>query len=74
MVSVIRDRVFGTIGRLDKNGKFRQGHIIPLRLKGEAILFPDPEKRTIALMQRLTPSDFPNTRIAIDSEGQIIFK
>jgi hypothetical protein len=60
--------------QLDKEGKFMQGNIIPLHLNGEAVPFPDPEKRTIALMQRLTQSDFPNTPIAIDSEGNITLK
>ena len=60
--------------QLDKEGKFTQGKIIPLRLTGEAVPFPDPEKRTIALMQRLTQSDFPDTPIAIDADGNILFK
>ncbi|MBP0020087.1 MAG: CapA family protein [Cyanobacteria bacterium SBLK] len=60
--------------QLDREGKLIQGNIIPLHLNGEAIPFPDPEKRTIALMQRLTRSDFPNTPIAIDANGNLIFK
>ncbi|WP_204103845.1 MULTISPECIES: CapA family protein [Spirulina sp. CCY15215] len=60
--------------QLDREGKFMQGNIVPLRLNGEAVPAFDPEKRTIALMQRLTQSDFPNTPIAIDADGNIVLK
>ena len=57
---------------LDKAGRFSHGLIIPLYLNRSGIPKYDPKKRTINLIRRLSKTDFPKSKIKIDSNGNIL--
>lgn len=55
--------------RIDDNGKFIDGQVIPIyQMKTHGPKY-DPEKRAIKLLQALTAADFPETRLSISDEG-----
>lgn len=56
---------------LNNQGDFVSGKIIPVHLNSQGIPYPDWQGRSISLMRQLTQSDFPNTPLTIDKNGQI---
>ena len=56
---------------LNNQGDFVSGKIIPVHLNSEGIPYPDQQGRSIRLIRQLTQSDFPNTPLTIDKNGQI---
>ncbi len=60
--------------RLNSQGDFLSGKIHPVRLKVNGIPYPDPEGKSISLIRYLTQSDFPNTPLEIDVDGNIYKK
>ncbi|TGK04908.1 CapA family protein [Leptospira semungkisensis] len=54
---------------LDKKGNFVKGKILPLQLSQNGIPAPDPDAKTVELMQSLTKSDFPGKGPKIQSDG-----
>lgn len=54
-----------------ENGTFRRGKLISTRQVGRGIPEPDPEKKSIELVKRLTKEDFPDTHIRIIDNGEI---
>lgn len=59
---------------IDKNGKFVQGQIFPIVQKGRGGAELDPQDRAIREVIRLTKSDFPESELAITSDGIIKIK
>ncbi|WP_434222028.1 CapA family protein [Limnospira platensis CENA597] len=57
--------------QLDVMGNFVEGRIIPVHLDGQGIPSLDNSLRTVGLMRRLTKSDFPDTPLEIDDQGNI---
>ena len=60
--------------RLNSQGDFVSGKIHPVRLNTSGIPYPDPEGKSISLIRYLTESDFPNTPLEIDVDGNIYKK
>ena len=60
--------------RLNSQGDFMSGKIHPVRLNISGIPYPDPEGKSISLIRYLTQSDFPNTPLEIDVDGNIYKK
>lgn len=60
--------------RLNSQGDFVSGKIHPVRLNISGIPYPDPEGKSISLIRYLTESDFPNTPLEIDVDGNIYKK
>ena len=58
--------------RLDEQGQFLSGQVIPVRLRGRGVPEYDPQGRTIKLMQRLIRADFPRTPLRLTSSGKIL--
>ncbi|MBS0018129.1 MAG: CapA family protein [Arthrospira sp. SH-MAG29] len=58
--------------QLDVMGNFVEGRIIPVHLDGQGIPSLDNSLRTVGLMRRLTKSDFPDTPLEIDDQGNIL--
>ncbi|TGN17589.1 CapA family protein [Leptospira idonii] len=56
---------------LDKQGNFLKGNIIPVIMEVPGIPYPDPQLRSVKLIQSLTRSDFPGSPIEIDEKGNI---
>jgi poly-gamma-glutamate capsule biosynthesis protein CapA/YwtB (metallophosphatase superfamily) len=59
---------------IDRNGKFLQGEIIPIKQAGRGITEPDPEKQAIRKIRELTRADFPEAPVEITDEGGIFYK
>lgn len=59
---------------VDRNGRFLQGQIIPVKQTGRGITEPDPEKQAIRKIQDLTRTDFPEVPVEITDEGVILYK
>lgn len=57
--------------RLNSQGDFMSGKIHPVRLNISGIPYPDPEGKSISLIRYLTQSDFPNTPLEIDVDGNV---
>ncbi|MDY6804255.1 MAG: CapA family protein [Cyanobacteriota bacterium] len=57
--------------RLNSQGDFMSGKIHPVRLNISGIPYPDTEGKSISLIRYLTQSDFPNTPLEIDVDGNI---
>ncbi len=57
---------------IDLEGNFIEGQIIPIHLDSQGIPSYDSQNRTVKLMQTLTQSDFPETPLAIESDGKIV--
>ncbi|MCS6972415.1 MAG: CapA family protein, partial [Leptospiraceae bacterium] len=76
--------VFGTRGYtshslilevdLDQHGNFVAGKVIPLELSRANIPAFDPEKKTIKLLQKLMREDFPETKLRLDDEGNLLIQ
>jgi poly-gamma-glutamate capsule biosynthesis protein CapA/YwtB (metallophosphatase superfamily) len=71
----------GTLGqslildvKMNPQGDFVSGKIIPVELNSRGIPFIDDDFRSVGLMRSLTKSDFPNTGLKIDDKGQILKK
>lgn len=57
--------------KLDPNGEFQAGKILPVRLDARGIPHPDPKSRSVRLIRQLTQQDFPHTPVKIDAQGVI---
>lgn len=55
-----------------RTGAFMAGRLVPVRLLNEGVPEPDPERRGISLMRRLTRQDIPSPRIEIMDDGAIL--
>ena len=58
--------------KLNPEGDFLSGKIIPVRLNKQAIPYIDQGFSTIGLLRSLNKNDFPNTPIEINSKGEIL--
>lgn len=58
--------------KLNPEGDFLSGKIIPVRLNNQAIPYIDNGLSTVRLLRSLNKSDFPNTPIEINSKGEIL--
>ena len=77
-------RTLSTAGELGKSlildvkmtpqGDFVSGKVIPIALNRQGIPSVDDDFRSVGLIRRLTKSDFPNTALTIDDNGQILKK
>lgn len=56
---------------IDKNGKFLDGKIYPIKQIGSGMPILDSDKAVIFKIQELTHIDFPEVKIAIDDNGNI---
>ncbi len=60
--------------KMTPQGDFVSGKIIPIELDSRGIPSVDNDFRSVGLIRRLTKSDFPNTPLTIDDNGQILKK
>ena len=60
--------------KMNPQGDFVSGKIIPIALNGQGIPSLDDDFRSVRLIRRLTKSDFPNAGLSIDDLGQIVKK
>jgi len=60
--------------KLDKNGSFVKGKIIPVFQPGEGGPILDRQKRVVTKLQELTSADFPEVGVKIDDEGNISYR
>jgi hypothetical protein len=58
--------------KLNPQGDFLSGKIIPVRLNKQAIPDIDQSFRTVGLLRTLNQSDFPNSLVEINSKGEIL--
>lgn len=60
---------------VDTKGNFIKAHITPIKQEGEGIPTIDTEKKwALKLIQDLTATDFPETNLVIDDEGNVTKK
>lgn len=59
---------------MDKSGNFVRGEITAVKQIKRGIPVIDDDKRVISIIQNLTQSDFPDTQIDIDDDGNISLK
>ncbi|TAD99506.1 MAG: CapA family protein [Bacteroidetes bacterium] len=59
---------------IDSEGNFLSGKITPIVQPHPGGVQLDSQKRVIAIMQKLTKADFPDTKISISDEGEISIK
>ncbi|MDZ7738621.1 MAG: CapA family protein [Bacteroidales bacterium] len=59
------------IAELGKDGAFRGGRIIPVYQNNYGYVKHDPRKRAIFKIRELTETDFPESGISIDNDGNI---
>jgi len=57
--------------KLDRQGNFVKGKIIPVNIIRPGIPYPDSQPRSIELIRNLTKADFPNTPLKIDNQGNL---
>lgn len=57
--------------RMNPDGDFISGKIHPVKLDSSGIPYPDQGGSSIQLIQTLTQTDFPNTPLKIDREGNL---
>lgn len=57
--------------QLDSQGDFVRGKLVPVHLDGTGIPFFDSDYRSARLVRWLTRSDFPNTPLTIDNQGNL---
>jgi hypothetical protein len=55
----------------DKQGKFYQGQIIPIKQPHPGGVILDPQKQIIKIIKDLTKADFPEVPIRISDDGWI---
>ena len=60
--------------KMTPKGDFVSGKVIPIELDSKGIPSVDNDFRSVGLIRRLTKSDFPNTPLTIDDNGQILKK
>ncbi len=60
--------------KMNPQGDFVSGKIIPIALNGQGIPSLDDDFRSVRLIRRLTKSDFPNAGLSIGDLGQIVKK
>ncbi|MEO0934518.1 MAG: CapA family protein [Cyanobacteria bacterium J06641_2] len=58
--------------KLNSQGDFLSGKIIPVRLNKQAIPYIDQSFRTVGLLRYLNKSDFPDSSVEINSLGEIL--
>lgn len=58
--------------KLDQEGKFISGKIVPMNMPEKSLPRFDQEGRTIELMRSLTKADFPKTGPSISAQGDIM--
>lgn len=58
--------------KMNPQGDFVSGKIIPIALNGQGIPSLDDDFRSVKLIRRLTKSDFPNAGLSIGDLGQIV--
>lgn len=58
--------------KLNPEGDFLSGRIIPVILDKRGIPYIDKQARSVQLIRNLTQLDFPKTPITIDDQGQIV--
>lgn len=56
---------------MDKTGKFARAEITPIIQLDKGVPTVDPQKRVISLLQELTKTDFPESPLKIENNGQI---
>jgi hypothetical protein len=56
---------------LGRKGQFIAGRILPIRQRGAGVPAPDAEATATDLLRWLSAEDFPETGVAIDTEGRI---
>ena len=59
---------------LDPVGNFKAGKIIPIHINSKGIPYVDNKFRSVGLIRQLTRSNFPNTPLEINREGEILVK
>ncbi|MDT8402068.1 MAG: CapA family protein [Bacteroidales bacterium] len=59
---------------LDTEGEFLFGKIIPVYQNNMGHVKQDPEKRAIFKIQELIQSDFPESKLVVDNDGNITIK
>ena len=57
--------------KLDGQGNFESGRIIPVQLDRRGIPYPDRGYGSVQLIRNLTKLDFPNTPLKIETNGKI---
>ncbi|HAK61392.1 MAG TPA: capsule biosynthesis protein CapA [Nitrospiraceae bacterium] len=56
--------------RIDaETGEFIDGMVVPVKLVGEGIPVPDPERRAITIIRTLSRQDFPESKLVISDDG-----
>ncbi|MDY6897094.1 MAG: CapA family protein [Cyanobacteriota bacterium] len=58
--------------KLNPEGDFLSGKIIPVRLNKQAIPYIDQSFHTVGLLRSLNKSDFPNSSVEINGKGEIL--
>lgn len=58
----------------NRKGEFLRGEVIPIYQAGEGGPRVDPQERAIRILQELTISDFPDTKLHINNEGILSIK
>jgi hypothetical protein len=56
---------------VDKQGRFLQGRIFPVKQIKHGIPVFDDDYKVVNIVRELTSKDFPNTPLSIDNEGKI---
>lgn len=57
--------------KLNQQGDFVSGKIIPVQLNRQGIPYIDQQFRSVQLIRNLTKGDFPNTPLKINNKGEI---
>lgn len=60
--------------KVNSDGRFIQGKIIPVFQNGTAGVRVDPDRQVIKKLQDLTALDFPDSIIDISDNGEITYK
>jgi len=58
--------------KLNPEGDFLSGKIIPVHLNKQAIPYIDQSFRTVGLLRSLNKTDFPNSSLKINKKGEIL--
>ncbi len=57
--------------RVDREGRFLSGTVMPTRQEGEGVPVPDPEARAVDLLRQLSLDDFPDTAVRVAQDGSL---